>query len=311
MMIESGGLRDGASPEGTRGRPARISVVLPVKNSCSTLALQLGALAAQDYDGDVEIVISDNGSTDGTRELVDELNVSRNLSLRWIDSSQRVGECHARNEGIRAAKYEFIACCDADDRVTAGWLSALAEVAAEADVVGGSLETSSLNDAVVSSWRPTPDMSGLVVCGSFLPYAQGCNMAFWKTAWEAIGGYDESFGAGGGDIEFCWRAQTSGFILRYAPSALVAYRFRTGLSDSWNQVARYGRGQATAVARYRHLGASHQSIWVLFAWVLAIVVASPLFPWGWGRKRLGAWVWSAGGLWGCLSGGVSERFLYF
>jgi glycosyltransferase involved in cell wall biosynthesis len=309
-MSETAALQS-AKVERKYERPTRISVVVPVKNNMATVAGQLRALAAQDFDGEYEVIISDNGSTDGTREFLDEVERAGDMSLCWIDSSQRAGECHARNRGIEAAKYEFIACCDADDEVSVGWLSALSEAAMTADVIGGSLDKSSLNDRTVSSWRPAPDVDRLVVCGNFLPYAQGCNMGFWKAAWEAIGGYDDALVAGGGDIEFCWHAQTSGLVLGYAPRAVVAYRFRTSLSESWKQVTNYGRGQAKVVAQYRHLGASRQPVLYLVAWIFAIVITSPVFPWSWSRAQIGAWIWCTGGLWGCLSGGFHEGFLYF
>ena len=52
-----------------RSRPNSITVVVPAYNAVATLAEQLDALAAQQYEGDWEVVVVDNGSTDGTADL--------------------------------------------------------------------------------------------------------------------------------------------------------------------------------------------------------------------------------------------------
>ncbi|MGQ4619774.1 glycosyltransferase [Nocardia sp. R7R-8] len=294
-----------------RPRPTEISVVIPVRNNTATIDVQLHALTLQDFEGAFEVVIADNGSTDGMQDKIRRHPTRATLDLRWIDASGTVGECHGRNEGVRASQYDFIACCDADDQVSQTWLSALAAAATAVDIVGGSLEKTTLNDPVVAAWREVPDPAALPVCGNYLPYAQGCNTAFWKNAWQTIGGFDESLIAGGGDIEFCWRAQLAGLQLGYAADAVIAYRFRTSLTESWRQVTTYGRGQAKVVARYRDRGAGRAPLAQLFNWIALIIVNSPILPWNWSRKRFGSWLWTVGGLWGCMSGGISERYLYF
>ncbi|MDI6628290.1 MAG: glycosyltransferase [Rhodococcus sp. (in: high G+C Gram-positive bacteria)] len=53
-----------------------VSIVLPVYNGLPDLDEQLEAIAGQDYTGDVELIISDNGSTDGLRAHLEELSAS-------------------------------------------------------------------------------------------------------------------------------------------------------------------------------------------------------------------------------------------
>lgn len=291
--------------------PKQISVVIPTLNNIKTIDIQLVALADQDYSGMFEVLICDNGSTDGMKEYIAEHPLREMLNLRWIDAERIPGECHARNEGVDAARYDFIACCDADDRVAPGWLAALAEEATRADIVGGSLEKYSLNEPDVASWREVPDPAHLPVSGQFLRFAQGCNTAFWKTVWMRIGGFDETLVAGGGDIEFCWRAQIEGFTLGYARDAVVAYRFRPDLRSTWRQVVKYGRGEAKVVSMFRGYGARRHSVLYLLSWIAYILVWLPLFPWTWSRRRIGSWVWMAGGLYGCLSGSMKYRILYY
>ena len=70
--------------------PGLVSVVVPVRNGAATIALQFEALADQDYDGPWEVVVSDNGSTDATRSVVDEWS-AKLPGLRVVDSSQARG----------------------------------------------------------------------------------------------------------------------------------------------------------------------------------------------------------------------------
>ena len=58
-----------AAVESDRGRPSRAEQQI-------TLSAQLKALAAQDFDGEMEVFVSDNGSTDGIREMVDGMDTA-------------------------------------------------------------------------------------------------------------------------------------------------------------------------------------------------------------------------------------------
>src|SRR5205085_6844888 len=116
-----------------------VSVIVPVRNGERHVGDQMAALAAQDYDGPWEVVVVDNGSTDRTAEVVARWR-DRLPSLTVVDASNRRGLNHARNAGRAAARGDFLAFCDADDVATPGWVSALAEAAAQADLVSGAIE---------------------------------------------------------------------------------------------------------------------------------------------------------------------------
>lgn len=302
---------------GERGGDARrrqvagVSVVIPVRNNIATIDVQLEAIAAQEFSGSFETIISDNGSTDGMRAHVSSHPLSARINLRWIDSSKVEGECHARNAAIAVASYDLIACCDADDQVEPQWLSALARCAPGFDVIGGSLNGETLNDPDVRQWRSVDSGDVLPTCAGYLPYAQGCNTALWRDVWRATGGFDESMIAGGGDIEFCWRAQLSGYSLGYCADAVVAYRYRTTLRSSWQQVTKYGRGEARVVSMYReHLDRNRHLVRNVAVWVAHLTLTCPVWPWAWSRGRIGSWLWTAGGFWGCVTGSVKYRVIH-
>lgn len=89
----------------------KVSIVLPTYNREDTLGVSVSSLLNQSYD-DFEIIISDDGSTDGTESLIHNFNDSR---IRYIKSERRKGANHARNMGIKESLGEYIAFQDSDD----------------------------------------------------------------------------------------------------------------------------------------------------------------------------------------------------
>ncbi|MFC3613024.1 glycosyltransferase family 2 protein [Lutimaribacter marinistellae] len=89
----------------------RASIVVPAYNSARTLPATLDALLAQTYR-DFEIVVVNDGSTDGTAEVA--RGYAADPRVRLVEQANR-GLAGARNTGIAAASGEFVGFCDADD----------------------------------------------------------------------------------------------------------------------------------------------------------------------------------------------------
>jgi glycosyltransferase involved in cell wall biosynthesis len=240
-------------------RPKLISVIVPALDAAATLAAQLAALAGQDYDGDWELLVVDNGSRDRTVEIVSSW-ATRVPRVRIIDASSRRGTSYARNCGARAAPGDLLVFCDADDIVHRGWLGAFAAAAARADVVAGVFDEESLNDEVTRSWigkaprnRPVPKHLG------FLPVARGSNLAIRSHVLEQLGGFDESY-AYGDDAVMSWRAQLRGFTFAVAEDAVVSYRFRTSLRSVARQGYAAGQSDAHLYCDFRDDGLPRPSL---------------------------------------------------
>ena len=244
----------------TDPRPAirSVSVVIPVLNAAATLGEQLEALAGQGYVGEWEVVIADNGSTDGSRDVA--MRWAPKLpALRVVDASSRGGVSHARNAGARAARGDLVLICDSDDVVAPGWIEAMTRAAAEADVLGGSFDEASLNDPVLRGWRdPYPEPLPTVV--GFLPFAVGSNFGVRAAVFRALGGWNEEYVGGGDDVEFSWRAQLRGYRLAFVPDAVVRYRYRTGLRPHARQFYAYGLSHAHLYRDFRRFGAKRERL---------------------------------------------------
>ncbi|HEX2804591.1 MAG TPA: glycosyltransferase family 2 protein, partial [Kineosporiaceae bacterium] len=99
----------------------RLSVVIACLNAQDVLGVQLAALAGQECPVPWELLLCDNGSTDGTVALAESW--ADRLPLRVIDASGVRGSGPARNAGAEAARGEWLGFCDADDEVGSGWLA--------------------------------------------------------------------------------------------------------------------------------------------------------------------------------------------
>jgi glycosyltransferase involved in cell wall biosynthesis len=280
---------------------------MPVLNGEQHIADQLGALAAQTYRGEWELVAVDNGCTDRSMGIVREW-ASRLPSVTIVDATSRRGLNRARNAGAAAARGDFLAFCDADDVATHGWLEAMAEGAARADIVGGRLEWETLNDPVVRAWRPQSPMTELVVDvdHGFLRYAPGGNMGVWTRVAREIG-WDERFKFGSSDHGFAWNAQLAGYRLAYAPDALMRQRFRTTIWATARQHYRYGRSGPQLQRAFRGVGLKppdNRQAMREWRWLAASV------PDLWAsREDRGRWVARASMRLGRLAGSVRARIV--
>jgi glycosyltransferase involved in cell wall biosynthesis len=287
-----------------RGHDVRLSVVIPCRNGAATLAAQLECLAAQDWSEPWEVVVADNGSTDGTAEVVERFR-ERMPNLRLADASARVGINHARNAGAEAAQGDLLAFCDDDDEVQPGWLAAMGDALLEHELVAGRLDVDRLNDSWVIAVRGRPQSEGLAAFDGQLSYAAGCNLGIRRELHERIGGFDESFLGGAEDVDYSWRAQEAGAALHFQPSALVAYRLKPTLSGTFRQARSYAVGYVSLFARHELPRQRHVWIAALVSWA-GIVKYLPPAVTRTGRARF---LWQLGWKLGLLEGSIKNRLL--
>ncbi|HEY7946455.1 MAG TPA: glycosyltransferase [Acidimicrobiales bacterium] len=283
-----------------------ISVVLPVRDGLPWLDKQLAALAAQQCEEPWEVVVADNGSTDASKALAHSWE-ERCGAIRVVDASERIGPSAARNAGIRSARGELLAFCDADDVVQAGWLRACVDALGDADVVAGAFDLWSLNgdaDDADRVGRVGPDDGTGPAATSqlgFLPAGLAANLAARRQAVEAVGGFDESLFVGE-DIDLCWRLQLEGFRFAIAPAAVVAKRERPGLGPLFGRAVAYGRCGPKLYRRYRARGAHRDVAGAARSWAWLVVSLPKL-----GRRHVRRmWVRAVGVRLGRLVGSVSE-----
>jgi glycosyltransferase involved in cell wall biosynthesis len=95
-------------------RPVAISVIIPTLNRCSSLERALASAREQTFpSSEYEVIVVDNGSTDGTRDLVERLNQDGGKRLCYVYEGQ-LGLQQARHAGARAAKGSILIFTDDD-----------------------------------------------------------------------------------------------------------------------------------------------------------------------------------------------------
>lgn len=229
---------------------AACSVVIPTYNAARLIGGQLAALAAQEGAPPFEVVVADNGSTDELDDVVAGWG-DRLPGLRRVDASRGRGVSVARNVGIESAATDRILVCDADDRVSPGWVAAMSRALEDHPLVSGPVETSLLSGRS-AAWVPIDSRTtGLFETWGGRTYGIGCNLGLRREVWELVGGFDEDYPAGAEEIDFAWRAADRGFEFTYVPEGLLHYRIRTDLRGVLRQQYNSGRGTARLYDRFR------------------------------------------------------------
>lgn len=227
------------------------SVILCVRNGATTVAEQLAALARQELRDPWEVVVVDNGSSDGTVTVVEQWR-DRLPGLRIVPANDKAALPYARNTGARAATGRVLAFCDADDVADPGWLAGLLTGAHDADIVGGRLDLDLLNDGRARYWRGfSGEELWRPTALGHLPYAIGANFAVRREAFEAVGGCDEAFVSCSDDVDLSWRIQGIGGALTFRGDALMHYRLRADLPGVLRQQYMYGRTEALLRRKFR------------------------------------------------------------
>lgn len=298
--IDSGERRPGGEePAGTSR--ADLSVVIPCLDVARVLDRQLLALSEQAWDGNWEVIIADNGSTDATRAVANSFG-DRLPGIRVVDASERRGRQHACNEGARAAG-RAVAFVDADDEVAPGYVAALGDSLAAHSIVAASIDHATLNDGWTREGSSDVQTASLQNGHGFLPFGSGGTLAMRSDVFSALGGFagDMDYAE---DIDFCWRAQLAGYDIAFVPEAVLQYRYRPSLRSMYRQHRNFGRGAALLFRTYRTRGMPRRDLneWS-HEWMA--VAKSMLFI----RSRAGAarWVRRFGRNIGRLQGSVRYR----
>ena len=243
-------------------RTRLVSVVLCTRNRASMIR---GAIEAAQRAADaasasvqVEIIVVDNGSSDGTAEVVRATPQAGSARLQLIDEP-RVGVCRAKNRGIEAAGGDIIVFTDDDCRLAERYFQDLATHYgddASPMVRGGRVELGG-DDALPFTIKTLDER--VVFAKPMHPggFIHGCNLSMTRTVLDRIGGFDERFGPGAQfkaaeDTEMVYRAHKVGIPVEYVPD-MVGQHFhgRTSVPEIRRLSATYEMANG---AMHAHFG---------------------------------------------------------
>ena len=212
----------------------KVSVVIPLYNKRKYIGRALESVLKQSF-GDLEVVVVDDGSSDGGDKIVENINEPR---VRLIHQ-ENAGAPSARNTGIREARGEWIAFLDADDEWESAKLAEQMEaIRGNPELVwascGFSLVRSNGTIAKTETFEPGWFESEAVLRDALLPFANarhiwtGTVMAKRKELLE-IGGFDTSLLGGNEDIDLWSRLAVKYPRMVYVPKPLAKYNI--GIMD--------------------------------------------------------------------------------
>lgn len=221
-------------------RPS-VSVIVLNWNGREYLSDCLVSLRAQTYDGPWQVVVVDNGSSDGSADFV-----KREFpDVRLIESPDNLGFSGGNNLGARQVDSELIAFLNNDTRVDPGWLEGLVASVTEApeiacaggkilnwdgsrvDFTGGGATLTGFGlqfgyGQLAAGDEPARDM--LFACGG--------SMIVKRAPYFTVGGLDDDYFLFYEDVDLGWRLWLAGYRVRYAPRS-VAYHRHHGATRRW------------------------------------------------------------------------------
>lgn len=256
-------------------KPALVTVLVPARNAMETLPELLQDLYAQQWPKDaLEVLVVDDGSTDGTGQVV--LGMANTWPGLKLLRATGAGKKAAIAQGVAVAEGDWIVLTDADARcgplrvrnimqamqgkrtdlllmpvgtVGRGWLQRL-QVEEQLALLGVGAGTGLQGGPVL---------------------ANGANMAFRKEAFSAVGGYEGDGWASGDDIFLLRRMRDHGRQVEYLfdPEVTVIVQAEVTLRGFWQQRLRWaGKMRATGLAILPPLAG------ILLPWFLVYITGS-------------------------------------
>lgn len=242
-----------------------MSVIVPVRNRRALLEHLLESLAAQSYP-DFEVVVVDDGSTDGSGEAAAR-RAAGGRAVRVVEGGGH-GAVAARCRGVADARGEILAFTDSDCWADPDWLAAAVHHFDQgADVVHGRTRPE----------RPTAPLERSIWAEEEGLYPT-CNIFYRRSTYDELGGFDGTAGSRWGfrmerrakglgfgeDSLLAWRARREGYRVVFAPEALISHHvfppdFVESLSRSWMMAA--FPGLVREVPELRATLVHHRVVW--------------------------------------------------
>ncbi len=211
--------------------PALFSVVIPNWNGAGFLPACLDSLAKQSYS-QIEIIVADNASTDGSQKLLRD----RYPHVRLIELPTNRGFTGACNAGMQAAQGDIIALLNNDTEVDLGWAAAIVDAFdrhSEVGLVASKMLLFDRRDTFHTAgdyftldgragnrgvWQKDV---GQYDREEYVFSACGGSSAYRKSMLKTVGLLDDDFFFSLEDVDLAWRAQLWGWRCLYTPKAVV------------------------------------------------------------------------------------------
>jgi glycosyltransferase involved in cell wall biosynthesis len=261
-----------------------ISVVVPVRDEEDSIRTLLEGLLSQTLPPN-EIVITDGGSIDDTREIIGEF-ISEGAPVKLIREQDSMPG-RARNVGVKHSRCDWIAFTDAGTRPAPDWLASLARKAGDGedvDVIYGSFTPvvdSFFKECAAIAYLPPPaEIDGILTSPKSIVSA-----LMRRHVWQMAGGFPEHLRSAE-DLLFMQRIEAQGFRELRAPDAMVYWNIQPNLWRTFKRFTSYARSNIRA-GLWRQWQAA-----IFRRYALLVVLALPaiFFGWPWLVLPLACWI---------------------
>ena len=230
------------------GTPPDVSIVIPVFNKLDLTRACVASIEAQPTAASFEILVVDNGSTDGTGDWL--AAAPRDGRLRAVASAKNLGFSRGCNLGAAHARGRYLLFLNNDMEVLPGWLDPMVrtlDADPDVGVVGarllfpdGTIQHAGV--AVVDYVEETPPIIGgqhksyrkpgddpEVLRPQVLQVVTGACLMIRPEVFAAAGGFDEGYWNGNEDVDLCLKAGEAGWLVVYRPeSTVIHYESQSG-----------------------------------------------------------------------------------
>jgi succinoglycan biosynthesis protein ExoA len=263
-----------------------VSVVLPILNEERFLADAISAILAQQYLGELEVILALGPSKDRTNEIAAELRAKDSRIVLVENPTGRTAA--GLNAAIAASTYEIICRIDGHAEISKSYINDAVEIMESSNAVnvGGIMAAvgkTGFENAVARAMRSPIGVGGarFHVGGTAGPADTVYLGVFKKSAINAAGGYDSRF-IRAQDWELNFRLREAGGTIWFDPRLEVVYRPRPNLKALAKQYFEYGRWRR-AVTRhhkgtinYRYLAPPIATLIIALSLITGIAI-NPLF----------------------------------
>lgn len=252
----------------------RCSVIVPVFNGARVVGRCLDALARQTISPEeFEIIIVDDGSTDGTTERVAEWAGQQPGIAVSVLRQVHAGPASARNRGALAARGPLLLFTDADCRPVSGWMAALLAAFDAPDRPAGLMGAYRIDQTDLAgrfAQIEFEDRYALMSQSQHIDLIATYSAAFRRDVFLAEGGFNPSF-PNNEDVEFSYRLSEQGHQMRFVPEAQVYHHH----ANTWRRYAQLktGRGYWRTIVYRQHPGKAIKDTYTPQVLKLQIVLA--------------------------------------
>ncbi len=236
-----------------------VSVVVPAYNAQQTLAHTIQSLLAQDYAGDVQVIIVDDGSTDSTRKIIQSF-----FGVVCIGQSN-AGPAAARNRGAADSKGDIILFTDSDCAAHKDWVSEIVDGFSieKVGAVCGSYGIANPHKILAKGIHEEILYRHRTLMKSF-PRAFGSyNVGIRREVFFEVGGFNEAYRrASGEDNDLSYKILKSGRRIYFNKAALVDHHHTVSLKKYLKEQCRHGFWRAKMYADHPSMaGGDDYTFW--------------------------------------------------